>query len=124
MSRKERKLLVGKEVCKVVGTPDYMAPEMIDSKNSIGPAIDWWAIGCIVYELIVGIPPFNAESIELVWDNIRNCRLEWPHIGYDENSMTPEAQHLIKGLLEVDPAQRLSRLEDVRDHPFFKGTTR
>lgn len=99
-----------------------MAPEMIDSKNDIGPAIDWWAIGCIIYELIVGIPPFNAESIEIVWDNVRNCKLDWPNIGYDENSMSPEAQDLIKRLLEVDPSNRISSLDEVQDHPFFKGS--
>lgn len=113
---------MGKDHSKVVGTPDYMAPEMIDSKNDRGPSIDWWAIGCIIYELIVGIPPFNAETIELVWDNVRNLRLEWPNIGYDENSMTPEAQDLIERLLEIDPSKRISSLEEVRYHPFFNGS--
>lgn len=120
-SRKERKLLVSRDHFKVVGTPDYMAPEMIDSKDDSGPAIDWWAIGCITYELIVGIPPFNAETIEQVWDNVRNCRLEWPNIGYDDNSMTPEAQDLIKRLLQVDPSKRVSNKFEIYDHPFFKG---
>lgn len=114
-------LVSGKGHVKVVGTPDYMAPEMLNSTTDINPSIDWWAIGCIVYELIVGIPPFNAETIEEVWGNIRNCRIEWPNIGYDDDSMTPEAQDLIMKLLEVDPSKRISCIDEVKDHPFFSG---
>ena len=107
---------------RIVGTPDYMAPEMIDSTDDNGPSIDWWAIGCIVYELIVGLPPFNAESIQEIWENIRNCKIEWPNIGYSEDCMSPEAQDLIKKLLEVCPDERMKNIEEIRDHPFFRGS--
>lgn len=98
-----------------------MAPEMINSTDDNGPSIDWWAIGCIIYELIVGIPPFNAATLDEVWHNIRSRQLEWPPIGYGEDCMTPEAQDLIDKLLQVDPANRLMNLEDVKNHAFFKG---
>jgi serine/threonine-protein kinase RIM15 len=105
-----------------VGTPDYMAPEMLNATDHDGPSIDWWAIGCIIYELIVGIPPFNASTVEEVWSNIVNKNIEWPSIGYSDDCMTPEAQDLIDQLLQTDPSARLMNLEDIKHHPFFKGS--
>jgi serine/threonine protein kinase len=104
-----------------VGTPDYMAPEMINGTGCLNPSVDWWAIGCIIYELIVGIPPFNSDTREKVWDNALNQRITWPDIGYEENMMTPEAQDLILKLLNPDPEKRLSNLEEFKNHSFFKG---
>lgn len=103
-----------------VGTPDYMAPEMINGTGTLSHSVDWWAIGCIIYELIVGIPPFNADTREKIWDNAINQRITWPEIGYEENMMTPEAQDLIQKLLQPDPEKRLSGLDEFRAHPFFK----
>lgn len=103
-----------------VGTPDYMAPEMINGTGCMSHSVDWWAIGCIIYELVVGIPPFNADSREKIWDNATNQRITWPEIGYEENMMTPEAQDLILKLLQPDPEKRLSSIEDFKAHPFFK----
>lgn len=108
---------------KIVGTPDYMAPETIDETSMTkGTAMDWWAIGCIIYEFITGVNPFNATSVEEVWSNIRNKKIEWPQIGYQDDCMSPEAKDLIERLLEVDPSKRLSNLKDAKMHPFFKGT--
>ena len=71
-----------------VGTPDYMAPEVIDAdkvklQNYNEKCMDWWSMGVILYQFLVGIPPFNDESIEKVFDNARNRRIEWPPIGKD-----------------------------------------
>lgn len=98
-----------------------MAPETIDTSREKGGAVDWWAIGCIVYEFITGVPPFNATSVEEVWDNISNRRIDWPKIGREDDCMSPEAKDLIESLLEMDPTKRLARLEDAKHHPFFKG---
>lgn len=106
---------------KIVGTPDYMAPEMIDSTAGNSPSVDWWAIGCIIYEFIVGIPPFNDESVEKVWENVKNKRITWPEIGYEENCMSPEAKDLIEKLLEPRPEKRLTSIKELKLHPFFKG---
>jgi len=57
------------ENVKISGTPDYLAPETIMGIG-YGPAVDFWAVGAILYELIVGIPPFNAETPQEVFENI------------------------------------------------------
>jgi len=57
------------ENVKISGTPDYLAPETILGVG-YGPAVDFWAVGVILYELVVGFPPFNAETPEEVFENI------------------------------------------------------
>lgn len=112
----------GKELYRIVGTPDYMAPEMIKSTDVNNPSNDWWAIGCIIYELIVGMPPFNANTVEGVWDNVVNRRITWPNVGYEDDCITPEAKDLIEQLLELDLNKRLKDIEEFKAHPFFEGT--
>lgn len=111
---------------RIVGTPDYMAPEMLEGKGLDQPAIDYWAVGVILFELIVGIPPFNASTIEEIFSNIRANRVPWDDlIGENgEEVITPEAKSLIEGLLNSDPSQRLgsSSAESIKAHSFFDGS--
>jgi serine/threonine protein kinase len=111
----------GKDFHKIVGTPDYMAPEMINSVDGNNPSIDWWAIGCILYELIIGMPPFNDKTVDKVWENVVHCRIAWPEIGYDENCISPEAKDLIERLLQPDLSKRIRSIEELKSHPFFEG---
>jgi len=60
-----------------VGTPDYIAPEILNGTCYDDPCIDWWSVGVLLFELIVGIPPFNADDIEAIFDNITNRRIPW-----------------------------------------------
>lgn len=62
-----------------VGTPDYMAPELLLGTYS-GPANDWWSVGAIVYELLVGFPPFNDSTPELIFNHIIKKEIEWPQV--------------------------------------------
>lgn len=94
---------------------------MIKSTDMNNPSIDWWAIGCIIYELIVGIPPFNAKTVDIVWDNVINSRITWPNVGYEDDCITPEAKNLIERLLEPDVSKRLTDIEEFKKHPFFEG---
>lgn len=66
---------------RIVGTPDYIAPEILLGESEDQYLVDWWSVGVIIYEMIVGIPPFNAETVEKVFDNIKQNRIEWPPIG-------------------------------------------
>ncbi|CAN6298053.1 unnamed protein product [Urochloa humidicola] len=101
-----------------VGTPDYLAPEILLGTGH-GCSADWWSVGVILFELIVGIPPFNAEHPQTIFDNILNRKIPWPHV---PEEMSMEAQDLINKLLTEDPHQRLGAngASEVKQHPFFK----
>uniref|UniRef100_A0A0E0KI58 non-specific serine/threonine protein kinase n=1 Tax=Oryza punctata TaxID=4537 RepID=A0A0E0KI58_ORYPU len=101
-----------------VGTPDYLAPEILLGTGH-GTSADWWSVGVILFELIVGIPPFNAEHPQTIFDNILNRKIPWPHV---PKEMSSEAQDLIDKLLTEDPHQRLGAngASEVKQHQFFK----
>ncbi|XP_010463283.1 PREDICTED: probable serine/threonine protein kinase IRE3, partial [Camelina sativa] len=101
-----------------VGTPDYLAPEILLGTGH-GATADWWSVGIILYEFIVGIPPFNADHPQQIFDNILNRNIQWPPIPED---MSHEARDLIDRLLREDPHQRLGArgAAEVKQHIFFK----
>ncbi|GER37585.1 kinase [Striga asiatica] len=86
-----------------VGTPDYLAPEILLGKEH-GYAADWWSVGIILFELITGIPPFNADHPENIFDNILNRKIPWPSV---PDEMSCQAQDLIDRLLVHNPDERL-----------------
>ncbi|XP_073137729.1 probable serine/threonine protein kinase IREH1 [Henckelia pumila] len=101
-----------------VGTPDYLAPEILLGTGH-GFTADWWSVGVILFELIVGIPPFNAEHPQKIFDNILNRKIPWPGV---PDEMSFDAYDLIDGLLTEDPDQRLGAggAPEVKQHPFFR----
>ncbi|CAI9278161.1 unnamed protein product [Lactuca saligna] len=103
----------------VVGTPDYLAPEILLGARH-GATADWWSVGVILFELLVGIPPFNAESPQQVFANIMNRDTTWTKI---PEEMSYEAYDLINKLLTENPAQRLGAIGavQVEMHHFFKN---
>lgn len=103
-----------------VGTPDYVAPETI---NNVRPsnATDWWSLGCIIFELVYGYPPFNDETPQKVFDNILARRIAWPQLE-PEQDISPEAKDLIEQLLNLDPESRLHDISKIKSHPFFADT--
>ena len=112
----------------IVGTPDYMAPEVINTtqyKDEVynEQCMDWWSLGVILYEFFVGITPFTDQTIENVFDNIQNRRIQWPSIGDDEDSISSKAADLIDKLLTSNPCERLGAngAQEVKNHPFFEG---
>ncbi|KAI7743518.1 hypothetical protein M8C21_010100 [Ambrosia artemisiifolia] len=103
----------------VVGTPDYLAPEILLGVGH-GATADWWSVGVILFELLVGIPPFNAESPQQVFANIMNRDIPWPKV---PDEMSYEAYDLINQLLTENPVQRLGATgsAEVKTHPFFRN---
>ncbi|KAJ7522875.1 hypothetical protein O6H91_18G030100 [Diphasiastrum complanatum] len=101
-----------------VGTPDYLAPEILLG-TSHGYTADWWSVGVILFEFLIGIPPFNAEHPQIIFDNILNRKIPWPRVPED---LSYEAQDLIGRLLTEDPGQRLGAkgAAEVKAHAFFK----
>lgn len=110
-------------VLKILGTADYMAPEILNTKRvkETDEMVDWWAVGVIAFEFILGGLPFNAKSKEEVFDNIKSHRIKWP----DESilaQINPLLIDLIKQFMNPDPSKRLgvTGAKEVMAHPFFK----
>lgn len=111
---------------RFVGTPDYLAPETIRGEPQ-DETSDWWSVGCIMFEFLYGIPPFNADEAEEVFENILARKIHWPEGMEDE--VSPAAKDLINQLLCSDPHHRLganrdekfpSGGEEIRSHPWFE----
>ncbi|KAJ3384018.1 hypothetical protein HDU92_003804 [Lobulomyces angularis] len=98
----------------ILGTPDYLAPELLLGLDH-GPAVDWWALGICIFEWLIGYPPFMDESPEKIFSNILSHDIEWPSEG-----MSVFARELITKLLNHEPKLRL-RAEGVKKDLFFVG---
>lgn len=102
----------------VCGTPDYVAPEIIRSKG-YSKAVDWWSLGVLIYEMLVGRPPFRAKNPVDLYEQILDCRVPW------SEEISPVAKNLLLGLLTPDLSRRYGNMEDgardIKDHPFFAG---
>jgi protein kinase X len=100
------------------GTPEYLAPEIIQSKGH-GKAVDWWSLGILVYEMLAGFPPFFDENPFDIYRKILENRLEFPR------HFESTARDLIKRLLVDDRTRRLGCLrngsKDVKDHKWFSS---
>jgi len=98
------------------GTPDYLAPEIIQSKG-YGKAVDWYALGVLIYEMLAGFPPFYDEDQMRLYERILEGRLRWP------SYFDPAAKDLIKRLLSPDLTKRYGNLKsgsaDIKKHKWF-----
>ena len=103
------------------GTPDYLAPEMIEGTGH-DATLDWWALGIMLYEMLCGIPPFYDKNQNKLFNKIQTRSLKWPSKGRDGTDLSEEVKDLITGLLQKDRRQRLGCENDVTDvlsHPWF-----
>ncbi|XP_043254931.1 serine/threonine-protein kinase greatwall [Colletes gigas] len=92
---------------RILGTPDYLAPELL-LKQSHGHAVDWWALGVCLFEFCTGVPPFNDETPQAVFANILARDVPWPE---DEESLSSAAIVAIDALLTLDQNERPSAKE-------------
>ncbi|RZR77434.1 hypothetical protein BHM03_00002503 [Ensete ventricosum] len=115
---------VGARSRSFVGTHEYVAPEVAAGRPH-GSAVDWWAYGILVYELLYGRTPFAGPTNETTLRNIVRQPLAFPAPPSDPSSSSSSAaRDLIAGLLAKDPAVRLGSRRgaaDVKAHRFFKG---
>lgn len=102
-----------------VGTPDYTAPEVF-LQIGYGQECDWWALGVIMYEMLIGYPPFLSDNSTETCLKIINCKetLRFP----EDAKISHEAQDLIEQLV-CDRSVRIggNGVEEIKAHPYFKG---
>jgi len=99
-----------------VGTPDYIAPEIF-LLQGYGKECDWWSLGAIMFECLVGYPPFCSENTHDTYKKI----IDWKkHLLFPEDvHLSHEAEHLVRSMI-TSQEHRLS-VEHIRAHPFFYG---
>ncbi|XP_045549878.1 LOW QUALITY PROTEIN: microtubule-associated serine/threonine-protein kinase 3-like [Salmo salar] len=113
---KDTREFIDKQVC---GTPEYIAPEVI-LRQGYGKPVDWWAMGIILYEFLVGCVPFFGETPEQLFGQVVNDDIIWPE---GEDALPADAQDLITRLLRQSPLDRLGTggTPEVKMHMFFVG---
>ncbi|VAI16373.1 unnamed protein product [Triticum turgidum subsp. durum] len=102
-----------------VGTEEYIAPEIITGAGHTS-AVDWWALGILLYEMLYGYTPFRGKTRQRTFANILHKDIRFPA----SISVSLPARQLIYRLLHRDPANRMGSYEgsnEIKQHPFFRG---
>nr|AML76286.1 putative LOV domain-containing protein [Selaginella lepidophylla] len=102
-----------------VGTEEYIAPEVINGSGH-SSAVDWWALGILLYEMLIGWTPFRGKNRQKTFHNVLHKELKFP----TNAQVSPCAKELIYRLLEKDPLQRLGTstgANEIKRHAFFTG---
>ncbi|KAM9461719.1 microtubule-associated serine/threonine-protein kinase 3 isoform 2-T2 [Clarias gariepinus] len=113
---KDTREFIDKQVC---GTPEYIAPEVI-LRQGYGKPVDWWAMGIILYEFLVGCVPFFGDTPEELFGQVVSDDIIWPD---GDDALPVDAQDLITRLLRQSPIERLGTggATEVKQHTFFTG---
>nr|XP_045237235.1 microtubule-associated serine/threonine-protein kinase 3 isoform X9 [Macaca fascicularis] len=111
---KDAREFIDKQVC---GTPEYIAPEVI-FRQGYGKPVDWWAMGVVLYEFLVGCVPFFGDTPEELFGQVVSDEIMWPE---GDEALPADAQDLITRLLRQSPLDRLGTggTHEVKQHPFF-----
>uniref|UniRef100_F6TVJ6 cAMP-dependent protein kinase n=2 Tax=Equus TaxID=9789 RepID=F6TVJ6_HORSE len=101
------------------GTPEYLAPEIILSKG-YNKAVDWWALGVLIYEMAAGYPPFFADQPIQIYEKIVSGKVRFP------SHFSSDLKDLLRNLLQVDLTKRFGNLKngvsDIKTHKWFATT--
>jgi len=95
------------------GTPEYLAPEVLESKPYT-KSVDWWSVGTLIFEMLTGLPPFYCEDVQKMYSLKMTAELVIP------DYIEPEAADLIKKFLDRNPQTRLTEIEAIKKHAWFK----
>jgi polo-like kinase 1 len=104
----------GEKKRTICGTPNYIAPEILDGKVGHSYEVDVWSLGVIIYTMLVGKPPFETPDVKTTYKKIRMNSYSFP----EHVPLSDAAKSLITKILNLDPSRRPS-LEEILDHPFI-----
>lgn len=103
----------------LVWDPEYLAPEIILSKG-YNKAVDWWALGVLIYEMAAGYPPFFADQPIQIYEKIVSGKVRFP------SHFSSDLKDLLRNLLQVDLTKRFGNLKngvnDIKNHKWFATT--
>ncbi|KAH9618841.1 hypothetical protein KSS87_010143 [Heliosperma pusillum] len=102
-----------------VGTEEYIAPEIIAGAGHTS-AVDWWALGILIYEMLYGYTPFRGKTRQKTFTNVLQKNLKFPA----SKQVSLHVKQLLYQLLQKDPKSRLGTCEganEIKKHPFFRG---
>ena len=112
----------GEVATTFAGTPDYLAPEIIKSEEYAFP-VDWWTLGVLTYELVVGMSPFfTRENRNVLFKNILQRPIMYPNAQKHGIAMSEELKDFINKCLDRDPSKRLGSNggpDEILNHPWF-----
>ena len=102
------------------GTAEYLAPEMLIG-NGHDYTVDWWALGILIYEMVVGVPPFFHKNKHRMYFLIRESPVQFPDPVRHKITVSPDAQDLITKLLDKNRQNRLGAngVDEILAHPWF-----
>jgi polo-like kinase 1 len=104
----------GEKKRTICGTPNYIAPEILDSKIGHSYEVDYWSIGVILFALLYGRPPFESPEVKQTYKKIKNNQYSFP----DTVKVSPQAQDFISKLLLTEPSHRMN-LKEMLAHDFM-----